>query len=229
MFRPLIAKAAPFVGASALFVSGSSAIHAEEEKKSQERLSIYPNEDPKLKVVEVHTELERQIGSLRRSLSDVSKDARESVKGGVDKWISIEKGIENEVKSVIPSDEPLTPGILYVGVATLAGSVFTRFRSFPIRLVAPPLMMVGSLQYFLPKTSSNLAQYYDRFEQAKFPQLHASRVSAVERIRHSLASSIQTAQQAKSDAERGLKKSLSEVENVTGLKVGQVVGEGKAV
>jgi hypothetical protein len=34
-----------------------------------------------------------------------------------------------EVKSVIAKDEPLTPGILYIGVAGLAGSVLARNRT----------------------------------------------------------------------------------------------------
>jgi hypothetical protein len=34
--------------------------------------------------------------------------------------------LAGEVKSVLPKDEPLTPGILYVGVAGLAGSVLAR-------------------------------------------------------------------------------------------------------
>jgi organizing structure protein 2 len=60
----------------------------------------------------------------------------------VSSWVNFERKVEREfngltvawltftgeVKSVLPKDEPLTPGILYVGVAGLAGSVFARNR-----------------------------------------------------------------------------------------------------
>jgi hypothetical protein len=41
-----------------------------------------------------------------------------------------------EVNSVLPKDEPLTPGILYVGVAGLAGSVLARNSKFVVRYMS---------------------------------------------------------------------------------------------
>lgn len=52
-----------------------------------------------------------------------------------------------EIRSIIAKDEPLTPGILYVGVAGLAGSVIARNREF-----FAPRVCSGSLpsrRYFL--------------------------------------------------------------------------------
>lgn len=78
-------------------------------------------------------------------MTDVLGDVKVQINKGVDKWVKWERVVEREssnpaletrmltvcvgeVKSVIPKDEPLTPGILYVGVAGLAGSVLARNR-----------------------------------------------------------------------------------------------------
>ena len=45
----------------------------------------------------------------------------------------------DEIKSIIPKDETLTPGILYVGVATLAGSIIARPRMCPFFPYSPEL------------------------------------------------------------------------------------------
>ena len=39
-----------------------------------------------------------------------------------------------KVKEIVPADEPLTPGALYVAVATLTGSVIARPRGYSVRL-----------------------------------------------------------------------------------------------
>lgn len=79
-------------------------------------------------------------------MTDVLGDVKVQINKGVDKWVKWERVVEREfrelgfgdananivrvgeVKSVIPKDEALTPGILYVGVAGLAGSVLARNR-----------------------------------------------------------------------------------------------------
>ena len=77
---------------------------------------------------------------------------------------------EARMRSLIAPDEPLTPGILYVGVATLTGSVLARNRIF-WRLTLPPALFILSLNHFLPKTSHNVLSYLGSLEDAHFPTL----------------------------------------------------------
>ena len=78
------------------------------------------------------------------------------------------------MKSLVAPDEPLTPGILYVGVATLTGSVLARNRIF-WRLTLPPALFILSLNHFLPKTSHNVSSYLGSLEDAHFPAFTRSR------------------------------------------------------
>ncbi|EPQ30704.1 uncharacterized protein PFL1_01605 [Pseudozyma flocculosa PF-1] len=221
-------RAAPLAGAGALLVSSTTKLHAEEAPApSSQKLPIYPLPEPEVKLVPTQTELERQIGSARRGLQGATKETREALSGSIEKWIGVERKIEKEVKSLVPADEPLTPGLLYVGVATLTGSVFTRFRSFPIRFITPPLFLVASLNYFQPKLATNLSSYYVELEKAHAPALTEQRESLVSAFRSSIQSASHKVEEAKSGAERGLRSGLSEVEKSTGLKVGDVLGSAE--
>lgn len=70
----------------------------------------------------------------------------------------------------MPKDESLTPGIIYVLVAGLTGSVLTRTRAFPLRFLAPPTFALVALPYFLPKTAHNLRTYVSNLEDKYTPE-----------------------------------------------------------
>lgn len=200
-------------------------------------------------LAEVRGPLEEQVAAARRSLLDTTRGARSAVQGQVDRWIGVEKAVESgymvcmhaerwttkltftssdRVSSLIPDDEPITPGMLYVGIATLAGSVFTRYRSLPIRLVAPPLLFVGSLNYFLPSTAYNVGQYYLELEQRHLPPVVREQRQNVlqswHNVRRSTGQQLAKAREGTGDL---LQRGLQGVEQNTGLKVGGG-GNGKA-
>ena len=112
------------------------------------QLSIYPSPDPEVHLEEVHTDLERQIGNVREQATEAYVRSGAVLQSAVSRWINIEESVESacrpvrctrlfvlmssradKVKEIVPKDESITPGILYVGVATLAGSVFARNRT----------------------------------------------------------------------------------------------------
>lgn len=54
-------------------------------------------------------------------------------------WDMLTRRATGKVKEIIPADEPTTPGILYVGVATLTGSVLGRNRTpMPVSALYAP-------------------------------------------------------------------------------------------
>lgn len=191
--------------------------------RTSQQLSIYPEPEPKVEIVPVQTELERQIGSARRAVAHLSSDTRTSVRSLVDRWISLERSVEDEVKSLIPASEPLTPGLLYVGVATLAGSIFTRYRAFPIRMLTPPLALVVSLNVFNPHLASNLGEYYTNIEQKYAPALTQQRRSWQHQAKKYLDSTTTNIHQLKDRTEQGVRSGLQSVEQSTGLRVADVV------
>ncbi|KAJ1667599.1 hypothetical protein IW140_002178 [Coemansia sp. RSA 1813] len=72
----------------------------------------------------------------------------------VDRWIDTEKRIAHLVERTVPRGEKLAPGIIYIGVASLAGPIFTRRRNFAIRWTSPLVFASLASFYFLPGTSN---------------------------------------------------------------------------
>ena len=171
----------------------------------------------------MQTELERQIGSARRAVSSVTAETRGSVRSLVDRWISLERSVEGEVKSLIPDTEPLTPGLLYVGVATLAGSIFTRYRAFPIRMLTPPLAAIIAVNTTNPQLAANLGAYYTQTERKYLPALTEQRQKWQHQAKELLNNTKDGLEKVKENTESSVRKGLENVESQTGLRVKDVV------
>ncbi|KDN39835.1 hypothetical protein K437DRAFT_258882 [Tilletiaria anomala UBC 951] len=228
LLRRLAGSGAVMAGTAVAVATGSlaSPIFAEERTR-REKLSIYDDPAPPVTVVEYHTELERQVGSVRKAISNVTYDTQQSLRGVVNKWIKTEQSVEAKIRELVAKDEPITPGILYVGVATLAGSVFGRYRTLPIRLFAPPAFFFVSLNFFLPKLSHNLSQYYVSIEKAHVPALTEQREHLVKCYRDALKSSESGLESIKHKTESGLQSGLQQVEKSTGLRIGNALGNAQ--
>lgn len=133
------------------------------------------------------------------------------------------------MKSVLPSDESLTPGIIYVLIAGLTGSVLTRTRAFPIRWLTPPLFTVLAAPYFLPKTSHNVRAYLSRVEDAHMPELAREHDRLNARLGSMWNSSVQTVSGAGDQAKGWSKKAVQTVEDKTGLRVGEGIRKAQEV
>lgn len=133
------------------------------------------------------------------------------------------------MKSVIPSDEPLTPGIIYVLIAGLSGSVLTRTRAFPIRWLAPPLFTIISAPFFLPKTSANIRSYLSRVEDAHMPELAREHDRLNARVGSLWNQSVQTVSGAGDQAKGWTERAVQTVEDSTGLRVGAGIRKAQEV
>ncbi|KAF8576990.1 hypothetical protein K439DRAFT_1622441 [Ramaria rubella] len=190
------------------------------------RPSIYPQPEPELVLVETHSALEQQIAVTRRATNSVYQAARSRVQSIVDRWIGVEHAVERRVKSIIPTDEPLTPGALYVGVATLTASVLARNRLF-LRFSLPPALFILSLNHFLPKTSQNISSYLTSLERAHAPSL----ADAHEQLNQNIFSTSAAARQgwinAQAKATGGMERTVTELQDRTGLKLKETLGWGR--
>jgi len=216
-------RALPRAGivASAAGVAGIIA-----EPPQQRKLSIYPEPEREIVVVDAPSLLETQIGVARRAVTGVARDAHARVHGVVSQWIGIEHAVERRVKALIAPDEPLTPALLYVGVASLSGSILARNRSVFTRVFLPPTFFLLSLNYFLPKTSQNVSVYAGSLEEEYLPTLAQKHAVAIahthmtwERVRAASISGRDTVQE-------GLGGAVRRVQELTGLKVHEALGRG---
>lgn len=109
--------------------------------------------------------------------------------------------------------------MLYIGVATLTGSVLARGRSLPLRLLLPPTLLVASSYHFLPKTSTNVSDYLGSLEDHYFPTLaekhdiaNAHTAMTWERVKEATAG-------GRAGLERSLGSVIEQIQAVTGLKL----------
>ncbi|EIN05639.1 hypothetical protein PUNSTDRAFT_54573 [Punctularia strigosozonata HHB-11173 SS5] len=194
----------------------------------EDKLPIYPKPDPQVVLVHESSELEKQIGTARRAVTQAYANTHARAQDLVSKWIGVEHAVESRVKSILDPTEPLTPGILYVGVATLTGSIVARNRFFLTRLVLPPALLVLSAHHFLPKTSANLADYLGSLEDAHLPRLAQAHETAKahsamtwERIKDATA-------EGRAAAGEKVVGAAAWVEGATGLKLRDAMGWSEA-
>jgi organizing structure protein 2 len=125
----------------------------------------------------------------------------------------------------MPRTEQLTPGILYVGIATLTGSILARSRTLPTRLLLPPTLFIFSMNIFLPQTSHNLSAYLTSLEEAYFPNV-------AEKHKIANAHTQMTWERMKEGVHSGREKTdsvmealVGRVQGWTGLKLRETAGE----
>jgi len=170
--------------------------------------------------------LETQIGVARRAVTGVARDIHARVHGVVSQWIGIEHAVERRVKALVAPDEPLTPALLYVGVASLSGSILARNRSVLTRVLLPPTFFLLSFHHFLPKTSQNVSAYAGALEDAHLPTLAQKHAVAIAHT-HMTWERVRAAGIGGRDAvQEGLGGAVRKVQELTGLKVHEALGRG---
>lgn len=224
--KPVSRSLFAFGAASAAAVAIAGPVYADELKEKKpvvkEKLSIYPKPDAEILLVETHSHLATHIGIVREHATAAYSEGQATVQSAVDKWIGVEHAVEKQVKELIPEDEPMTPGLLYVGVATLTASVIGRRRSLPVRLVLPPVFFAASLAYFLPKTSHNVSSYLTSLEQTYFPGFAAQHAAVNKNVSESVSSTLKSYAKARHAASDGIRQARQQLEQHTGLKVAGV-------
>lgn len=135
----------------------------------------------------------------------------------------------DRVKSFKAPEEQLTPGVLYVGVATLSGSILARSRGLPSRLVLPPTLFLFSLNHFLPKTTRNIAQYASDLEHSYAPRAAQFTDTAVAHTQMSWEMLKEKTRGGREGVESGVLKGIGAIQKATGLKLREAMGLGSEV
>ncbi|QRV98394.1 Apolipoprotein O [Ceratobasidium sp. AG-Ba] len=220
LFTPLRIVVAAGAGTATVFAAGQRTIWADEAKASnQKKLPIYAPPEPEVVLVSTESELVDTIGRTRRILVRAGEESKDGIQGVIGRWIQVERRVESRVKSLISPEEPVTPGILYVGVAALSGSVFARGRSLPTRLILPPALFVGALNYFLPKTTQNVNNYLTSIERAHFPAVAEQHEAANKAFRDAIQSMRVQYASLRGGASQIVENSVDGLESTTGLKI----------
>lgn len=204
------------------------------------QLPIYPKDEPELVLEAAPSRLELEIRRARLAATEQYLRALSTVRQGVERWIGVESRVEcacptalprppahrrtARLKSLKARDEPLTPGALYAGVATLTGSVLARSRALPVRVLLPPAFLLAALPYFLPRTSANLAAYARDLERAHLPALAAQHDAVLLHSRDAWQSASAGVRSTSARVQGSVDRAVGETQRVTGLRLREALG-----
>ena len=105
----------------------------------------------------------------------------------IDKAFHLEKSFTETVASLAPpreSGEKLMPGLVYVLVAGMAGSIVTRNRNILLRATVPLALGIGAGWALMPITMTNVSDLAWKYE-SKFPVVADAHIRARESIQRS--------------------------------------------
>lgn len=112
--------------------------------------------------------LAAEIRRARLSLYNYAVATEDRVDRYLTKAFDLETSFTKTVASLAPpkeSDEKLMPGIIYVLVAAMAGSIVSRNRNILVRAAVPLAAAVGTSWLVVPITSRNVGDLLWRYEQ----------------------------------------------------------------
>lgn len=195
-------------------------------------------------MVESPSELENRIAIVRRKVCQTYTEAHAHVYGWISTWVGVEHAVErsslyycfhnpllsymqplaDRIKSIISANESLTPGLLYVGIATLSGSIIARNRMLVTRFLLPPIFLFASANHFLPETTGNLSSYLGSLEETYFPSLSEKHDVAKAHTQMTWEKVTDFTASSRDQLNRGTMTAVEKVQEVTGLKLRETFG-----
>ncbi|KAK0731497.1 apolipo protein O-domain-containing protein [Lasiosphaeris hirsuta] len=128
--------------------------------------------------------LAAQIRLGRLFLYKQAATAEDAVNSTMARAFSLEHSFTSTIASLAPpreSGERLLPGLIYVLVAGMAGSIVARNRGVLLRASAPLALGIGAAWVVLPVTMTNVSGLAWKYEQ-RFPAVAEAHISAREGV-----------------------------------------------
>ncbi|KAA8909475.1 apolipo protein O-domain-containing protein [Sphaerosporella brunnea] len=196
--------ALPLAGLAATTLLASSTVFAEEARHPTKK-PIYdappPPQTPLESMPTYPTPTERlaqHIGKARRFINVHYRLACDKLDDAFSHYLSYEHSVTRTIAALAPpknSPEKVLPGAIYVAVATMAGGIIARKRIWPIRILTPIAVGIGSAWYFIPQTTQNVGELLWEWEK-KVPQVAEThqqiRQSIEEAVRKTYETTIET-------------------------------------
>ncbi|KAF2641402.1 hypothetical protein P280DRAFT_489773 [Massarina eburnea CBS 473.64] len=125
-----------------------------------------------------------QIGHARMALYKASTRAEDGVNNALTETLRLEHSFTSTIRGLAPAKETgerLFPGVLYVLVASLSGSILTRNRNLLLRTSVPAAIGLGAAYAVLPHTMKNVGDLAWTYEE-KYPVLVDAHLRTKQRV-----------------------------------------------
>lgn len=110
-----------------------------------------------------------------------------------------------------------TPSYLSIGITTLLGSILTRNRLLPLRIITPPTFLLASTAYFLPKHFGNITSYTAAFEQTHTPELYKMQLTFAKQMQDLKSRAVGLVLQGSRDTQEAVARVAPWIDQQTGL------------
>lgn len=145
---------------------------------------------------------------------EYSAQAEKAVNNFLTRTLKFESAVTSRIAALAPprgSGEKLMPGILYVLVASMAGSIVSRNRGFLLRILTPPTFGVATAYQVIPITTRNVEGLIWEWEE-KYPVIAQNHIKASERISRFVETGKAHSQMAVAQMEVGLGEARRKME-----------------
>ncbi|OZJ06866.1 hypothetical protein BZG36_00211 [Bifiguratus adelaidae] len=142
--------------------------------------SIYDEPKPRLILTEQPTRMDELVARSEKFAKDTVAETQRQIQNATDVWIGIEHRVRDNIRQTVAPEETVLPGLLYVGVAGLAGTIIARRRNIFMRAPFSFALATATSYYFLPQTTSRVAHKVGIYEselEGRFPALKDARAS----------------------------------------------------
>lgn len=158
------------------------------------------------------------IGTARRFVHAHTELAQRAIDAGFTRYLEVEGSVTGTIAGLAPprsSEEKVVPGLLYVAVTTMAGSIVARRRMLPVRVVVPVAVAVGAGWYFLPETSANVGALLWQWEK-RVPQVAETHLLVRGKAEEAWRVTEKTVREGRSEVDEAVKKGRRTVEGWVG-------------
>ncbi|KAJ9646995.1 hypothetical protein H2199_001981 [Coniosporium tulheliwenetii] len=128
--------------------------------------------------------LAAQIRRMRLALQRQAVRAEDATNAFMTRTLQLEHSFTSTIASLAPpkeSNEKVVPGLLYVLVASMAGSIATRNRNIFLRAAVPVAVGIGTAYTVLPLTTRNVGDLVWQYER-RFPVVAENHIRVKERV-----------------------------------------------
>lgn len=158
------------------------------------------------------------IGTARRFAHAHTTLAQQAIDAAFTRYLEVEGSVTKTIAGLAPprsSEEKVVPGLLYVAVTTMAGSIAARRRMLPVRAVVPLAMAVGAGWYFLPETSTNVGALLWEWEK-KVPKVAENHLLVRGKAEEAWRVAEKTVRDGRNEVDEAVKKGRRTVEGWVG-------------
>ncbi|KAM7208064.1 micos subunit MIC26 [Naviculisporaceae sp. PSN 640] len=158
--------------------------------------------------------LAAQIRRARLFLYQQACTAEDAVNAGMSRAFDLEQSFTSTIASLAPpreSNEKVMPGLIYVLVAGMAGSIVARNRNILLRTSLPLALGIGAAWTVIPVTMTNVSALLWKYEQ-RFPAVADAHVRTREGIEHGWTMAKVHTELAKQKVEESVTEAREKVE-----------------